>query len=161
MINTSKTKLKNKYMPITGVYTIGEESSEYNLSIGLSQPTIAAIYLHKMFENGGLDCQREHMFSISLNTKNKVISANLISVGTVDNGIMHPREVFYSAIVDRATSIIVCHNHPSGNVAPSQNDINSTRKLVEAGRIIGIDVNDHIIIGGNKKYFSMKEEKLL
>ncbi len=85
----------------------------------------------------------------------------MISIGSLNANIVHPREVFYSAIVDGACSIVISHNHPSGSTAPSQNDIDITRKLIEGGRIIGIDVLDHVILGDDWNFLSMKEENLI
>ena len=90
---------------------------------------------------------REHFVVILLNRKNGIIGINTVSVGDLSSSIVHPREVFKPAIVAGAASIIVAHNHPSGDPAPSRDDINVTKRLKEAGDILGINVLDHIIIG--------------
>src|SRR5690606_3436981 len=90
---------------------------------------------------------REHFVVIMLNRKNGIIGINTVSVGDLSSSIVHPREVFKPAIVAGASSIIVAHNHPSGDPAPSRDDINVTTRLKEAGDILGIGVLDHIIIG--------------
>ena len=90
---------------------------------------------------------REHFVVIMLNRKNGIIGINTVSVGDLSTSIVHPREVFKPAIVAGAASIIVAHNHPSGDPAPSRDDINVTTRLKEAGDILGIGVLDHIIIG--------------
>lgn len=102
----------------------------------------------------------EHSKLICLNAKNIVISINDISVGSLNSTIVHPREVFAKAIEKHAASIIVCHNHPSGDPEPSNEDINTTKRLKESGRIIGIDLLDHIIIGDGN-YISLKEKGLI
>lgn len=97
---------------------------------------------------------------ILLDTKNKVIKVEKISVGTLNSSLVHPREVFVKAIKQHAASIILAHNHPSGDTEPSAEDKSITRRLVEAGELIGISVLDHIIIG-RESYLSFKQEKLL
>lgn len=97
---------------------------------------------------------------ILLDTKNKVIKVEEISLGTLNTSLVHPREVFVKAIKQHAASIILAHNHPSGDTEPSAEDKNITRRLVDAGELIGILVLDHIIIG-REKYLSFKQEKLL
>lgn len=103
---------------------------------------------------------REHFVVILLNRKNGIIGINTVSVGDLISSIVHPREVFKPAIVAGAASIIVAHNHPSGDPAPSRDDINVTKRLKEAGDILGINVLDHIIIGDGC-YRSLKARDLL
>lgn len=97
---------------------------------------------------------------IMLDTKNKVIKVEEITRGTLSSSLVHPREVFVKAIKQHAASIVLAHNHPSGDTEPSIEDKNITRRLVEAGELIGISVLDHIIIGRGT-YMSFKQEKLL
>jgi len=94
-----------------------------------------------------------------LDTRNKLIRMAEISIGSLDGSIVHPREVFKEAISASAASVIFVHNHPSGDTEASEDDIKLTKRLAEAGEIMGIDVLDHIIIGGNK-YLSLKREGL-
>ncbi|WP_058303737.1 RadC family protein [Gorillibacterium timonense] len=101
--------------------------------------------------------QREEFHCIYLNTKNQVIGTEGISVGSLNASIVHPREVFKSAIKKSSCSIICVHNHPSGDPTPSQEDIVLTKRLVDAGEIIGIDVLDHLVISSHS-YCSMKEK---
>lgn len=98
----------------------------------------------------------EYMYMICLNTKNRVIGVFEISHGNVNSSIVGTREVFQKALLANAVSIILMHNHPSGDPSPSKQDIEITRRLVEAGKIIGIEVLDHIIIGD--RYSSLKEK---
>jgi len=102
------------------------------------------------------DRKQEHFICISINGANEVIASRVVSVGLVNRTQVHPREVFADPITDRASAIIVAHNHPSGDPTPSKEDIEITRKLVETGKIMGIDVLDHVIIGDGR-HFSMKE----
>jgi DNA repair protein RadC len=93
------------------------------------------------------DMRKEHFMLIILNTRNKIIRIENISVGTLNASLVHPREVFNKAIAHTASSVVIAHNHPSGDPEPSEEDLKITRRLVEAGRILGIEVLDHIIIG--------------
>ncbi len=102
---------------------------------------------------------REHFVVLLLNTKNKLIGINTVSIGSLDSSIVHPREVFKPAIVGNAAAILLGHNHPSGDTTPSKEDIEVTRRLVAAGELLGIAVLDHIIIGDD--YISLKEEGLI
>ncbi len=97
---------------------------------------------------------------VVLDTKNRVVKEKVISEGTLNASIVHPRDVFRFAIVNSAASVILMHNHPSGDPTPSQEDIDITRRLVEVGKLMEISVLDHIIIAGGK-YISLKEIRLL
>lgn len=95
-----------------------------------------------------------------LDTKNRLIKIETVSTGILDASLVHPREVFYAAIQEMASSVILVHNHPSGNIIPSAQDIEITKTMIEAGRIMNIDVIDHIIIGDGK-FLSLKEKKII
>ena len=101
--------------------------------------------------------KNEFFYAILLDTKNVIISKELVSKGTLDASLVHPREAFRPAIKKSAKSVIFVHNHPSGNPKPSGEDYNITRRLVEAGNLLDINVLDHIIIGEND-YYSFKKE---
>jgi DNA repair protein RadC len=103
--------------------------------------------------------RKEHFLTLLLDTRNQLIKVAEISIGSLDTSIVHPREVFREAISASAASVILAHNHPSGDPEASEDDIRLTKKLVEAGEIIGIDVLDHIIIG-DKNHLSLKREGL-
>ena len=102
----------------------------------------------------------EKFIVVLLNTKNEIINWEIISIGSLNASIVHPREVFNRAIKRSASSILVIHNHPSGHVDPSREDISITERLSEVGKIVGIPLVDHIIIGKGRHY-SFKEENLL
>lgn len=104
--------------------------------------------------------RKEQFHVMILNTAGRLIRTDLVSEGTLNSSVVHPREVFRTAIVESAASIIGVHNHPSGNPEPSREDINITKQLVEAGRIIGIPFHDHIIIAG-EQYVSFADRGLL
>lgn len=98
----------------------------------------------------------EYMYMICMNMKNKVLGVFEISHGTVNASLVTPREVFQKALLANASSIIVLHNHPSGDCTPSREDIEVTKRLIEAGKIVNVEVLDHIIIG--EQYSSLKEK---
>jgi DNA repair protein RadC len=102
------------------------------------------------------ESKKETFVELCLDTKNQVIREDTVSVGSLNANIVHPREVFRTALIESAAHIIVAHNHPSGDPAPSREDVDITKKLVETGKIMGIDVLDHVIIGDGR-HFSMKE----
>lgn len=104
--------------------------------------------------------KKEHFLVLSLNTRNHLINDHTISIGSLDSSIVHPREVFKEAISSSAASVIFIHNHPSGDPTPSEDDIKLTKRLIETGEILGIDVLDHIIMCDND-YLSMKGKNLL
>lgn len=104
--------------------------------------------------------KKEILMVVYLNTKNVVISKEIVSMGSLNSSIVHPREVFTNAVKISSASVVVLHNHPSGNAEPSNEDIQVTRRLVDSGKILGIDVLDHIIIG-NGTYVSLKEKGII
>ena len=103
---------------------------------------------------------REHLACLYLNARNEVLFKKHLFVGTLDANICHPREIFKHALEKNAASIILVHNHPSGDPQPSKADLEITKRIKEAGKIMGIDVLDHIIIS-KSKYFSFKQKKLI
>lgn len=102
------------------------------------------------------DRTQEHFLCVSLNGANEVIQVRTVSVGLVNRALVHPREVFADPITDRAAAIVVAHNHPSGNLMPSQDDLAVTRQLTESGKTLGIRVLDHIIFN-RESYYSLLE----
>lgn len=103
--------------------------------------------------------KREHFLALLLDTRSQLIKISEISIGSLDTSIVHPREVFKEALSASAASVILVHNHPSGNPEASEDDIKLTKRLAEAGELLGVEVLDHVIIGG-KKYLSLKREGL-
>jgi len=103
--------------------------------------------------------KKEHFLALLLDTRSQLIRVSEISIGSLDTSIVHPREVFKEAISASAASVIFAHNHPSGDPEASEDDIELTKRLAQAGEIVGIDVLDHIIIC-DKKYLSLKREGL-
>jgi DNA repair protein RadC len=105
------------------------------------------------------DRRKEHFVAIFLNALNQVICREEVSVGSLNASLVHPREVFMPAVGSAAASVILGHNHPSGDVSPSREYIELTRRMVQAGEIMGIEVLDHIIVGA-ERFLSMKEANL-
>jgi DNA repair protein RadC len=103
---------------------------------------------------------KEHFIALLLSTKNHVIAQAIISVGSLNASIVHPRELFREAISHSAAAVILVHNHPSGDPTPSQEDICLTKQLIEAGNLLNISVLDHVIIGDGK-YVSFKEKGII
>lgn len=100
--------------------------------------------------------RREHFRAVLLNTRRYVLAVETISVGGLDETVVHPREVFRTAIQRSASALILVHNHPSGDPTPSPNDLEVTRRLIEVGRLVGIDVLDHVVLG-NRRYASVRD----
>lgn len=124
--------------------------------IKITEPRIVANILMNEMQN----LPQEVLKLIILNTKNVVISIKEVFKGSLNSSIVHPREIFSEALKKNAASIIICHNHPSGDPTPSKEDINITLRIKECGKIIGIELLDHVIIG-NGNYASMKEKSII
>ena len=106
------------------------------------------------------DLKKEHFVALYINARNKLIHRDLVSVGTLNANLVHPREVFEPAIARASVQVIVAHNHPSGDPEPSEDDLVITKKLVDGGKLLGIEVIDHIIIT-KTGYLSFKDKKLI
>jgi len=104
--------------------------------------------------------EKEHFIALYLNARNAVIGEETISIGSLNANIVHPREVFRPAVLSAAAAVILAHNHPSGDVTPSQEDLNLTARLVDAGKILGIEVLDHLIVAENR-FISLRSESYL
>lgn len=102
------------------------------------------------------DRRKEYFVALFLNARNQVICREDVSVGSLNASLVHPREVFAPAVGSSAASVILAHNHPSGDVTPSREDIELTRRMVQAGEIMGIEILDHLIVG-SERFLSMKE----
>jgi len=101
---------------------------------------------------------REVFVCLHLDTKNNVIGREIVSMGTLNHTLVHPREIFKSAILANSAHVILCHNHPSGTVDPSKEDDTVTARLAEAGRLLGIPVLDHVIVGPRGHFYSYEQE---
>lgn len=103
---------------------------------------------------------KEHFMAAHLNTKNQIIAVETVSVGTLNASLVHPRELFKTAVKNSSAALIVAHNHPSGDPEPSKEDLQLTRRIKQAGELMGIEVLDHVIVGG-ERFVSMKERGLM
>lgn len=174
-VKTLSLKILNEFKGIEGLknITISNLSKIKGIGIVKAVEIIAAIELGKRvyynknieeidfsntrkvyeyFKNILINEQQENFYAVYLNTKNKVISYKLLFKGTINKSCVHPREIFKLAFLESAYSIIVLHNHPSGEVTPSKEDIEVTTSLIKIGKLVGIPVLDHIIIGKNNYY---------
>lgn len=106
------------------------------------------------------DLDREGFVVLHLNTKHRIVSMELVAIGTVNATLVHPREVFKGAILANATRIALAHNHPSGDKTPSPEDVALTRQLCQAGTLLGIEVVDHVILGDDS-YISMRDMPMM
>jgi DNA repair protein RadC len=120
-----------------------------------SPEDVALVFLPKL-----RDLQHEEFWVLLLTTANQLMRAIRISSGTLNSSLVHPRECFAEALKERAASVIFVHNHPSGNPEPSQEDLLITRQLADAGKILGIPVYDHIVVGG-EQFASFAQRALL
>ena len=131
--------------------------SEEENGFFVRSPEDGARYLRGILQ----DRTQEHFVVMFLSTKNKVIKHKTLFVGSLNLSVAHPREIFREAVKLSSAFIIVAHNHPSGDPTPSPEDIHLTKRLVEAGSIMGIELLDHIIVGDGQKYVSLKEKGYL
>lgn len=127
----------------------------YN-QISYNNPETVAEYFYSHYQQSST----EEFVVLILDSKNKLIALETISVGTINSTIVHPREVFKGAIKRSANAIILVHNHPSGDPTPSDEDIRITKRLAEAGEIVGIKVLDHIVVGKNR-HISLRERNII
>jgi len=144
-----------KKIDVVRIEMITESSLEYGKD-AMKNPNDVAKVIKEFLGNR----DREIFGVVCLNTKNKITNISIVSIGTLNSSTVHPRETFKSAVLSNANSIIIFHNHPSGNVEPSQSDLEITRRISEAGLILGISLLDHVIIGGDS-WLSFKEKMLL
>lgn len=122
-----------------------------------TSPSDAVDIVNAIFDLENLP--KEHFVILCLSTKNAIVGAHVVHVGTVDSAIVNPRDVFQLALLNNATSIIAFHNHPSGDPTPSKEDKAITLRLKEAGKLLGIELLDHIVVGEGR-YKSLREERV-
>lgn len=145
-----------KRVNVVSVQLVREKSLAYETNV-VKCPQDASEIAQKFLE--GTD--REHFVVMCLDTKNKVNAINTVSIGSLNSCPVHPREVFKAAILSNSSSVILIHNHPSGDPTPSREDSEVTKRLAEAGKIMGIEVFDHVVVGENGRYVSLKEKGVL
>lgn len=133
--------------------------TEFDKSIKIKSSSDVANIFHTILQaEQEQDQIKEHFWIACLNPQNQIQFLELVSIGSMTSSLVHPREVFRMAIIKNSASIILCHNHPSGVLESSFEDSNLTKRLVEGGKILGIQVLDHLIIDGKGGYISMMEK---
>ena len=130
---------------------LSERSANYSIKVTNPKDVLPVLRRYRNYKQEAFLC-------ITLDGSHNIITVRIISIGLLNRTLVHPREVFADAITDRAAAIILAHNHPSGNVEPSEEDIQITKRMKDAGSILGIEILDHIIIGKILDYFSFLEE---
>lgn len=143
-------------VPVVKIQMVRERTMPYEESALISSPDEAAQLMRAYLG----DADREHFVVLMLNTKHRVNAIHTVSVGSISATIVHPREVLKVAILSNAAAIVVGHNHPSGDPKPSEEDLSITQRLVQACRIIGIELLDHVVVG-NDRHISFRERGLL
>jgi DNA repair protein RadC len=151
----SNEQFENALMPPIFRFQLVRENHSERMT--LHGPVDAARILCSYLESE----DREHFVSMMLDVKNRVIGIHTVSIGNLNSAIVSPREVFKAAILANAASIIVGHNHPSGDVTPSPEDVQVTSVLKKAGELLGIEVLDHIIVGEEGAHASLKQLRML
>ncbi len=116
--------------------------------------------LYPLLKEKIINFHKEYFMVVSLDNRSKVINIDTVSIGTLNSSLIHPRETFEVAIKNHAAAIIICHNHPSGELKPSEDDLIVTDNLIKAGKLLGIEITDHLVISKDG-YFSFKEKKLI
>lgn len=157
--NSKDDKKKQTVITTYSLKVVKESAGKYDVSNKVSKPVDAADIFREVLDMEYL--AEEVLAMATLDTKNKVTGIFEVSRGSINSSIVHPREVFKRACLQNAASILIAHNHPSGDPAPSNEDINITARLKECGKLLGIELLDHIILGENSRFVSLKEKGLL
>lgn len=154
----SEKQIEHRYRIPLHTISLIRERSITAVDNTVTQSDVAASVIRAVI--GATD--REQFVVLCLDAKNRVIGANVVSVGSLSLSIVHPREAFKAAILQNAASVVLGHNHPSGDPAPSPEDMALTSRLVQAGEILGIIVLDHVILGdGTEQYYSFMDSGTL
>jgi DNA repair protein RadC len=157
--NSQATTKTVKFRQIKAVYetfTVKEQIANY---LGTGKRFTAPAQIYETFRFL-MQETKEHFATLHLDGKNKIVCMDIVSIGSLNQAIVHPREVFKTACLSNAAALILVHQHPTGDATPSQEDISITRRLREAGEIMGIRVLDHVIVGDGE-YVSFVERGLL
>ena len=156
-MNTAETTMNTTYeIPIYRICMVRDSSlatSRPQIESSRAASDIARDYI------GNTD--REHCIVLLLDGKHKVVGLNTVSIGSLNASLVHPREVFKPAIVSQCAAIILAHNHPSGDPQPSREDRELTARIEGAGKLLGIPLLDHLIIGADGRYFSFADQGLI
>lgn len=142
-----------KRLNVVSVQMVKEKTYSYEVNT-IRSPFDAA----RLFREFIGPTDREHMVLLCLDTKNKITAIHTVSIGCLNASIVHPREVFKIAILANSASIVLAHNHPTGDVTPSPQDLEVTRRIAEIGELVGIELLDHLIVGDEGRWLSLKEK---
>lgn len=153
--NINNKPITPKRVNIVSLKMVKEKTSLY-ANRKIASPSDAAELLREFLENS----DREMFLVCCLDSKNQPTCINVVSIGTLNSSLVHPREVFKTAILANSHSILVAHNHPSGDLSPSKEDIAVTQRLNDVGKLIGINLIDHLIIG-SQNHASLKDQGYL
>lgn len=157
-LDVNPKSLEKVTVPVWGIKVVRESVVKYTHCCrltGKSEVVAACTAL------GIQDEATECLYVLSLNTKNRIVGVTLASKGTLNASLIHPREVFRAAILNNSHAVILVHNHPSGDVEPSNADKQVTKVIADAGKIIGIELLDHVIMGTDSASFSFRERSLI
>jgi DNA repair protein RadC len=149
-----ETPMPTEFIPIFAVKLVRAQYVPLQDRTKIRTPRNIANLVGKILE----ESDREQMIAVLVDTKNGVIGLHVVSVGDLSSAVVHPREVFKAAILANAASLILAHNHPSGDPAPSPEDIAVTKRIAEAGELLGIELLDHVVIGDAGRFVSLKEK---
>lgn len=141
---------------VVSVKVVKEKTIKYGRD-AVTSPKDVVVVTEKLLKGS----DREKFVVVCLDAKCKPTAVNVVSIGSLTASIVHPREVFKVAILSNAHSVVAIHNHPSGDPSPSNEDKAITNRLVDAGKLLGIPLMDHIVVGDNGRYLSLKEEGLI
>jgi len=157
-----KKECGNDLVKALKILSLIELSKRYNKLIkgGYNENIRSSKDVFNIFNKELSNLEKEKAIGIYLDVKNKIIKKEVLSIGILDGSLVHPRELFNIAIKESAKSVILIHNHPSGDCNPSEEDSNLTKTLIQAGNLVGINFLDHIIIGRNC-FYSFKEDRLV
>ena len=150
---------KNKAMQLLAMAELGKRYNKEKRSNIITKISCAQ-EVFNLFKEDLEDKKQEHFYIVMLNNQNNIIGKELLTKGILDASIIHPREIFKSAIRNSSSKIILVHNHPSGNPEPSREDLDITKRLMEAGEIVDIKIIDHVIIGGDEWWSWAEENKI-
>lgn len=143
---------------LKAAFMLGEKAESQIIKYGEKIESPESVF--NLLKNEIGNKKKESFYILSLTTRNNLISVDKVSTGTLSASLAHPREVFLPAIKNSASTVIIAHNHPSEDTQPSEDDLKITKRLTEAGKILGIDVVDHIIVS-RTNYFSFKDKGLI
>lgn len=147
----------NRRIPQVKVELVRDRTVPYQQQIGIGSPDDCARFARSFIG----DADREHVLLLLLSAKHRIQAVHTLSIGSLDASIVSPREVFKVAITGNASSIALVHNHPSGDPSPSNEDLAVTERIQSAGRILGVHLLDHVIVGDDQHYISLRERGLI